>query len=81
MQKFFEKPRQVVFKFYNGECYERCAGIAYHDEIICGCCGGIFDKFSEIEIEQELPWISLIEEIAPYEVYGEIEEMGDKRDK
>lgn len=77
MSKHFEAPTQVVFTFHNGECYERCAGIAYHDEIICACCGGTFDmtdEFNEIEIEQELPWVSLIEEIAPDEPYGEIED-------
>lgn len=75
MNKNFDCPTQVVFTFHNGECYERCAGIAYHDEIICGCCGGIFDNFNEIEIEQELLWISLVEEIAPDEAYGVIENV------
>ena len=42
---YFEVPTQV--KFWD-DCGERYfGGIAYRDEIICGCCGGIFD-ISEI---------------------------------
>ena len=82
MNKNFNYPTQVVFTFYNGECYERCAGIAYHDEIICGCCGGTFDlESSEIEIEKELPWVSLIEEISPEEDYGELEDFCDGKER
>lgn len=39
---YFETPTQV--KFWDG-CY--IGGIAYRDEIICGCCGGIF-KISDV---------------------------------
>ena len=45
MKQYFETPTQVLFKQdaetmrENGA--EWFAGIAYHDEIICGCCGGI----------------------------------------
>lgn len=39
---YFEAPTQV--KFWD-ECY--IGGIAYRDEIICGCCGGIF-KISDV---------------------------------
>ena len=42
---YFEVPTQV--KFWD-DCGERYfGGIAYRDEIICGCCGGVFD-ISEI---------------------------------
>lgn len=34
---YFEVPTQV--KFWDGRY---TGGIAYRDEIICGCCGGIF---------------------------------------
>lgn len=34
---YFEIPTQV--KFWDGRYI---GGIAYRDEIICGCCGGIF---------------------------------------
>lgn len=39
---YFEVPAQV--KFWDGRYI---GGIAYRDEIICGCCGGIF-RISEI---------------------------------
>ena len=42
---YFEVPTQVKFWDYEGDHY--LGGIAYRDEIICGCCGGIFD-ISEI---------------------------------
>ena len=38
--KYFDRPTQVVF------CDEQGGwkgGIAYCNEIICGCCGSIFD--------------------------------------
>lgn len=38
MKKFFEAPTQVMF-CVDGDHY--VGGIAYHDEIICGCCGGV----------------------------------------
>lgn len=39
---YFEAPTQV--KFWDGHYI---GGIAYRDEIICGCCGGIF-KISDV---------------------------------
>lgn len=39
---YFEVPTQV--KFWDGRYI---GGIAYRDEIICGCCGGIF-RISDI---------------------------------
>lgn len=39
---YFEIPTQV--KFWDGRYID---GIAYRDEIICGCCGGIF-RINEI---------------------------------
>lgn len=42
---YFEVPTQVKFWDVDGDHY--CGGIAYRNEIICGCCGGIFD-ISEI---------------------------------
>ena len=37
---YFETPTQVKFWEYFDEQY--FGGIAYRNEIICGCCGGIF---------------------------------------
>lgn len=42
---YFGVPTQVKFWDYEGGHY--LGGIAYRDEIICGCCGGIFE-ISEI---------------------------------
>ena len=74
MSKHFDAPTQVVFTFDNGTNRERCAGIAYGDQIICACCGGIFEMGEDIVIEKGLPWVSLCEEICPDEDYGEIED-------
>ena len=38
---YFEVPTQVKFWDVDGDHY--IGGIAYRNEIICGCCGGIFD--------------------------------------
>ena len=37
--RYFDRPTQVVF--HDGEGWS--FGIAYCGEIICGCCGGVFD--------------------------------------
>ena len=42
---YFEVPTQVKFLDVDGDHY--IVGIAYRNEIICGCCGGIFN-ISEI---------------------------------
>jgi hypothetical protein len=42
---YFEVPTQVQFWDYKKRRYK--GGIAYRDEIICGCCGGVFN-ISEI---------------------------------
>lgn len=43
---YFGAPTQVSFYTYDdGWCF----GIAYRDEIICACCGGIF-KIEEVDI-------------------------------
>ena len=43
---YFETPVQVMFHDVDNPGSWR-AGIAYKDEIICGCCGGVFE-ISEI---------------------------------
>lgn len=42
---YFEVPTQVQFWDYKNRRYN--GGIAYRDEIICGCCGDVFN-ISEI---------------------------------
>lgn len=53
MKNYFDIPTQVKFWDYDGDHY--IGGIGYRDEIICGCCGGIFDineiyKFAPIDL-------------------------------
>ena len=43
--KYFDKPTQVVYYDVDDNCWK--SGIAYRDEIICACCGGIIE-ISEI---------------------------------
>ncbi len=53
MKTYFDVPTQVKFWDVDGDHY--VGGIAYHDEVICGCCGGIYEiseiyKFAPDEI-------------------------------
>ena len=48
MKTYYDFPTQVIF--YDGGDDESpifCTGIAYKDEIICACCGGVM-KISEV---------------------------------
>lgn len=65
----FDKPMQVKFYDYDGDHYN--GGIAYGKEVICGCCGGIFEleelyEFTPKGIEPIIlldGWISIEAEI------------------
>ena len=65
---YFDKPTQVAFRDSEGN---RRGGIAYCDEIICGCCGGIFsiEEIYEFSIVDDpivpLSWIPIDEDICP----------------
>lgn len=51
-QKFyFPVPRQVLFVDPDGGKY--AAGIAFGNQIICGCCGGVFEVEEIIEMAKE----------------------------
>jgi len=54
-------PTQVKF-YLDGEWK---GGIAYRDEIICGCCGGIqeLSEFEDDEVVDYESWISISDEI------------------
>lgn len=54
-------PTQV--KFYTDGKW--IGGIAYHDEIICGCCGGIqeLSEFADGEVVDYNTWVDLSAEI------------------
>jgi hypothetical protein len=62
--RFYEYPTQVAFLIAGEDGnIERSAGIAYKDEIICGCCGCVFGLNEILEITDEYTWINFIEEI------------------
>ena len=67
MKQYFETPTQVLFKQDEETMRENgaewFAGIAYQDEIICGCCGGIVE-IEEVEQIQPLSWVNISEAIA-----------------
>lgn len=59
---YFAVPTQVQFWDYNHGRYH--GGIAYRDEIICGCCGGVFNI---IEIYNVAPDTLLEDPIIVYD--------------
>ena len=75
MKNFYNIPTMVEFNDLYCEKTDKSykkkiAGIAYRDEVICGCCGWVFkikellelNKISEFDFE-ELPWIDISESI------------------
>ncbi len=63
---FFEKPTQVKF-LDPAKQRHWIGGIGYRDEIICGCCGSIFEVSELLEDNPngvvQLPWIDISDEI------------------
>lgn len=57
---FYYKPTQV--HFFDPNCRKYCYGIAYHDIIICACCGLVLNATRMRKI-QELPWVSFVKDI------------------
>ena len=49
---YFDAPKQVVFADPDN-AGQWIIGIAYHDEIICACCGGIFEIADVVEMAEE----------------------------
>ena len=41
MKTYFDQPTQVIF--WETAQKDYVGGIAYRDEVICGCCGGVFE--------------------------------------
>ena len=56
---YFEVPTQV--KFWDPSSINYIGGIAYQDEIICGCCGGIIpiEEVCEFAPSDIIPIITL----------------------
>lgn len=65
---YYEVPTQVKFWVDEEGMGDRDThvGIAYHNRIICACCGGIFlldDDDKTVEILKEMDWIDFSEYI------------------
>lgn len=56
---YFQIPTQVKFWDVDGDHY--VGGIAYHDYIICGCCGGLIpiQEVFEFTPEEVTPIIAM----------------------
>ena len=64
MKRYYERPTQV--RWFDTESNRWIGGIAYRNEIICGCCGSILelDGFEEDEVvELGKWWVNIDEEI------------------
>ena len=68
MKTYFEKPKQVVFADPDNPG-EWLVGIAYGDDIICACCGGVFSIEEVIELAAE---DGVANAIYPYEDWVDI---------
>lgn len=73
---YFNTPTQIkyfdVVPYGNMTEVTRRGAIAYHDKIICGCCGGIIDL--KEYYEGLLEWIKPEEAIKPYNEWVDISE-------
>ena len=49
---YFDKPKQVVFADPENPGDWLC-GIAYRDEVICSCCGGVFEIDEVVKMAAE----------------------------
>lgn len=63
MKRQYEKPTQV--RWLDDLEGIWVGGIAYRDEIICGCCGGILElsEFEDGEVFEYEDWVDIEEEI------------------
>ena len=68
---YFETPKQVMFHDIDNP-HSWLVGIGYKDEIICACCGGVYEiaevcELSEGYVDQAIypyeDWVSLADEI------------------
>lgn len=66
---YFNKPTQLMF--WDSDSGTYLGGIGYRDEIICGCCGGVFEASEiihdavndEVVPFLELAWVDINEAI------------------
>ena len=67
--KVFDIPTQV--RFFEGAYW--LTGIGYKDEIICGCCGGVFQIDQIYELAEEAD-TEIVDPIQPYKNWIDISE-------
>ena len=60
---YFDAPKQVVFADPDN-AGQWIIGVAYHDEIICMCCGAVFEIADVVEMAEEA---GFKQAIYPYE--------------
>ena len=70
---YYDEPTQVKFFAFDGEDPYWIGGIAFHDVVICGCCGAtikiskLYDMVEESGLGKDpikvLDWIDINEEI------------------
>lgn len=77
--KYFERPTQVLFRDPDNT-EEFISGIVYRDEIICGCCGGIFE-LNEVSDLLPIDWIDISDSIRGGASTEEIEEAIKERNR
>lgn len=77
--KYFDCPTQVLFRDPDNE-EGFIGGIAYRDEIICGCCGGIFE-LNEVSDLLPIDWIDISDSIRGGMNTEEIEEAIEFRNR
>lgn len=79
MKRFYDEPKQVVFSDPDNAGKWQ-VGIAYRDEIICACCGGIFE-IEEIDIIHAYnDWVDIATEIVGGELPESFVEEMNKTD-
>lgn len=67
-------PKQIMFKDLDGE--DKHSGILLDNgDVICGCCGGIFEADEKGEtwelIKEYSDWLNLDEEICGEDLYAQ----------
>ena len=63
MKRYYERPTQV--RWFDSVQKRWIGGIAYKNELVCGCCGGVYelDEFEEGEVVELGNWVNIEEEI------------------
>ena len=66
IKRLVEDKAPVQVMFYDGE--NMCAGILFGEQIICGCCGGVFDVYDVVTMAQD----DGVDAIKMFEVWADI---------